>query len=467
MDQIGATTGSPSRAAVMVTALCWVVVVFDGYDLIVYGTVLPALLAEPGWGLTPAAAGLLGSLAFLGMLFGALLAGALCDRLGRRTTILGCVLWFSLFTGLCAIAVGPAALGAFRLLAGLGLGGLVPSANALGAEFVGARHRSVVATLMMSGVPIGGSAAAVIGIAVLPAHGWRPMFGIALLALVLVLPVCVWRLPESPAWLRSRGRVAEAERVERRFGLPGDPASSTPVTGPAVLTPVTGPAALTAEAALVSGPAALFRGQLLRPTVLFAAATLATLFAWYGLGTWLPALMRRAGFELGPALVFLLALNLGAVAGSLVSAWGGVRFGPVRTAVLACLAASVGLLVLIGSPGTAVSYAALVLAGVGTHGTQCLIIAAVASHYPATLRGSALGVALGVGRIGAVAAPQVGGLLLSAGFGVDANFLVFAVAAAVAGSILLLVRTDPPARRPKRRAPRVPGRAVPSAGRGC
>jgi MFS transporter, AAHS family, 2,5-dihydroxybenzoate transporter len=458
MDQIGATTTSPSRAAVMVTALCWVVVVFDGYDLIVYGTVLPALLAEPGWGLTPAAAGLLGSLAFLGMLFGALLAGALCDRLGRRTTILGCVLWFSLFTGLCAIAVGPAALGAFRLLAGLGLGGLVPSANALGAEFVGARHRSVVATLMMSGVPIGGSAAAVIGIAVLPAHGWRPMFGIALLALVLVLPVCVWRLPESPAWLRSRGRVAEAERVERRFGLPGEPASSTPVTGPA---------ALTAEAALVSGPAALFRGQLLRPTVLFAAATLATLFAWYGLGTWLPALMRRAGFELGPALVFLLALNLGAVAGSLVSAWGGVRFGPVRTAVLACLAASVGLLVLIGSPGTAVSYAALVLAGVGTHGTQCLIIAAVASHYPATLRGSALGVALGVGRIGAVAAPQVGGLLLSAGFGVDANFLVFAVAAAVAGSILLLVRTDPPARRPKRRAPRVPGRAAPSAGRGC
>jgi len=452
MDQIGTTTASPSRAAVAVTALCWVVVVFDGYDLIVYGTVLPALLAEPGWGLTPAAAGLLGSLAFVGMLFGALLAGALCDRFGRRTTILGCVLWFSVFTGLCAIAAGPAALGAFRLLAGLGLGGLVPSANALGAEFVGARHRSVVATLTMSGVPIGGSAAAVIGIAVLPAHGWRPMFGIALLALVLVLPVCVWRLPESPAWLRSRGRAAEAERVERRFGLPDELDEATPVTGPAA--PAIGPAVP------AIGPAVLFRGELLRPTVLFAAATLATLFAWYGLGTWLPALMRRAGFELGPALAFLLALNLGAVAGSVVSAWGGVRFGPVRTAVLACLAASIGLLVLIGSPGTAVSYAALVLAGVGTHGTQCLIIAAVASHYPAVLRGSALGVALGVGRIGAVAAPQVGGLLLGAGFGVDANFLVFAVAAAVAGSILLLVRTDPP----RRRAPRAPGRAAPWAG---
>src|SRR5882757_1728647 len=324
MDQIGTTTASPSRAAVVVTALCWVVVVFDGYDLIVYGTVLPALLAEPGWGLTPAAAGLLGSLAFVGMLFGALLAGALCDRFGRRTTILGCVLWFSVFTGLCAIAAGPAALGAFRLLAGLGLGGLVPSANALGAEFVGARHRSVVATLTMSGVPIGGSVAAVIGIAVLPAHGWRPMFGIALLALVLVLPVCVWRLPESPAWLRSRGRAAEAERVERRFGLPDELDEATPAIGPAA--PAIGPAVP------AIGPA--------------------TLFAWYGLGTWLPALMRRAGFELGPALAFLLALNLGAVAGSVVSAWGGVRFGPVRTAVLACLAASIGLLVLIGSPGT-------------------------------------------------------------------------------------------------------------------
>jgi AAHS family benzoate transporter-like MFS transporter len=123
------------------------------------------------------------------------------------------------------------------------------------------------------------------------------------------------------------------------------------------------------KAGLGTGPAALFQPPHLRATVLFAVSTLATLFTWYGLGTWLPQLMRTAGFELGPALAFLLALDLGAVAGSLLSAASGVRFGPVPTAVAACLAAAVGLLVLLTGPGTAVAYVALLLAGVGTHGT--------------------------------------------------------------------------------------------------
>ena len=413
------TVTSRHGAAATVTLLCWLLIVFDGYDLIVYGTVLPALLEEPGWGLDPGSAGLIGSLAFVGMLVGALLAGFLTDRLGRRRTILACTVVFSVCTAICGLAPGPVVFGLFRLLAGLGLGGLVPAASALGAEFVPARYRPVVATLMMSGIPIGGSIAALVGIGVLPAAGWRPMFGIALLALVLVVPVCLFRLPESPAWLRGRGRIAEAQIVEARYGVPPEPAIATPAA---------------------AGPGELFRGPYLRPTVLFAVATAATLFTWYGLGTWLPQLMRTAGFELGPALGFLLALNLGAVAGSVLAAAVAVRFGAAGTGVAACLLASAGLLVLLTGPGVAGSYLALVLAGIGTHGTQCLIIAMVAGRYPAAMRGTALGVALGVGRIGAVAAPQVGGLLLAAGLGVNANFLIFALAAAAAGAVLLMIR---------------------------
>src|SRR6476620_866665 len=132
-----------SRPAWLVTLLCWLIVVFDGYDLIVYGTTLPSLLKEKGWDLTPTSAGFIGSLAFAGMLLGALAAGLLSDRLGRRRPIL----W------------APVCFGAFRCLAGLGLGGLVPSANALTAEFVSRKHRSAISTMMMSGVPIGGSVA--------------------------------------------------------------------------------------------------------------------------------------------------------------------------------------------------------------------------------------------------------------------------------------------------------------------
>jgi AAHS family benzoate transporter-like MFS transporter len=431
---------SARRAASLVTALCWVIVVFDGYDLIVYGTVLPQLLVEPGWGLTKSGAGLLGSLAFAGMLIGAVLAGTVSDRIGRRNTILACTVWFSVFTALCAVAPNPETFGTFRLLAGLGLGGLAPSANALAAEYVGPRNRSVVSTLMMSGVPIGGSLAALTGIFVLPRFGWEAMFLVALLALVAVIPLCLKLLPESPVWLRTQGRHAEAERLERQFGLEPDAAAHVQ---PATRQPLR----------------SLLRPPFTRATVLFALATLATLFAWYGLGTWLPQLMRESGFDLGSSLTFLLALNLGAVAGSLVTAWGGTRIGPLRTAIFAAVAAAVGLLILLTHPASIVAYAALVFAGVGTHGTQCLIIAAVANHYPARLRGSALGFALGFGRIGAVLAPQVGGWLLAAGLGVDSNFLAFALAAAVAGGLLLAFP-----RAPQDQAPAYPDRLLETQG---
>ncbi|MDQ1058695.1 AAHS family benzoate transporter-like MFS transporter [Arthrobacter globiformis] len=394
----------PKQSA-MAVLVCWLLVVFDGYDLIVYGTVQSALINDTGWGLTKATAGTVGSMAFAGMMIGAVFAGRMADTWGRRKTIIGCAVLFSVFTILCAFAPNAYVFGTLRLLAGIGLGGLVPSANALVAELVPAKWRSTVATLMMSGVPIGGSLAALAGIPLIPAFGWPVMFLVAVLALAVVIPLGLRYLPET---------------------LP--PAG---VTRPA--------AGTTTPTTPRAGFGSLLRAPYLGVSVLYAVATLVTLFAWYGLGTWLPNLMQLAGYNLGSALTFALALNLGAVVGSVATAWAGTRFGPVPTAVAAAAVAALALLVLVAGPPVTVVYLMLVLAGVGTHGTQCLIIAAVASHYPAHLRGTALGWALGVGRIGAVAAPQAGGLLLAAGLGVSSNFLAFAGAAAVAALLLVAV----------------------------
>ncbi|MCX6500640.1 MAG: aromatic acid/H+ symport family MFS transporter [Arthrobacter sp.] len=387
-----------SAAAVLV---CWLLVVFDGYDLIVYGTVQSSLISETGWGLSKATAGTIGSMAFVGMMIGAIFAGRMADSWGRRRTILGCAVVFSLFTILCAFAPNAPVFGVLRLLAGIGLGGLVPSANALVAELVPAKWRSTIATLMMSGVPIGGSIAALVGIQLIPAFGWESMFLVAVLALLVVVPLGLKFLPETlaPAGAAGKGQ---------------------PTREPA-------------------GFSSLLRAPYLGISMLFAVATIATLFAWYGLGTWLPNLMQLAGYNLGSALTFALALNLGAVAGSVITAWAGTRFGPIPTAIAAAAVAAAALVVLVTGPPVSVVYLMLVLAGVGTHGTQCLIIAAVASHYPGHLRGTALGWALGTGRIGAVAAPQIGGLLLAAGLGVNSNFFAFAGAAAIAAVLLVAV----------------------------
>lgn len=388
----------------MAVIVCWLLVVFDGYDLIVYGTVQSSLLAEPGWGLNAASLGTVGSMAFIGMMIGALLAGRISDILGRRKTILACSITFSILTIACAFAPNAWVFGALRLFAGIGLGGLVPSANAMVAELVPAKWRSSIATLMMSGVPIGGSLAALLGIPLIPAFGWPAMFLVAAIALFVVVPLGFKYLPET---------------------LPSE-------TRPA-------PDTATQSGPTVTGFASLLRAPYLGISVLFALATLFTLFAWYGLGTWLPNLMERAGYDLGSALTFALSLNIGAVVGSIVTAWAGDRFGPVPAGAVAAALAGAALLVLVTSPPVWVVYGVLILAGVGTHGTQCLIIAAVANHYPNHMRGTALGWALGVGRFGAVAAPQFGGLLLAMGFGTDSNFIAFAVGAIMAGVLLLII----------------------------
>jgi len=406
------------RRALWVLALCWLIVVFDGYDLIVYGTTIPALLEEPGWGLTPGSAGTIGSLAFLGMLVGALSAGNLSDRLGRRGTIIGCVAWFTVFTAACGLAPNAETFGVLRFVAGIGLGGLVPSANALAAEFVTDRYRSVVATAMMSGVPLGGCLAAVVAIPTIPALGWEALYFYSGAGLLLVVAL-VALLPESPTWLRARSRTSDAEAIETRYSLtPAPEATVATATRPSL-------------------------GTLLRPpyvlaTVLFSTATIATLFAWYGLGTWLPKLTDDVRFDLGSdPLTYLLALNLGAVAGSVVTAYAATRVGPLRSAVASATCAALGLAFLLTYPSSvAAVYAALILAGVGTHGTACLIISAVASHYPPIVRGSALGISLGAGRIGAVVAPSAAGWLLDAGFGVGSNFVLFAAASAIAAVLL-------------------------------
>lgn len=431
---------APRRPAWLVVFLCWLIVVLDGYDLIVYGTTLPAIMKEPGWGLTASTAGFIGSLAFFGMMLGALGAGDIADRFGRRGTIIVASIWFSLFTALCWIAPNREIFGLFRFLGGVGLGGLVPSANALTAEFVKPKYRSAVSTFMMSGVPIGGVSAALIGLWVLPDHGWRPMYLIAALGIALAA-LCWFVLPESAVWLRHHGKHEQAREVEQVYGLESGefehhPANETPIEAAAEQT-----------SPRPSGLAALMGPKYRLATLVYALATIATLFAWYGLGTWLPKLMASDHrFDMGNPLNFLLALNIGAVLGSIITAWAGVRFGPLRSAVVAALLAAAGLAYLLTFPSSvAPIYAALILAGVGTHGTQCLIIAAVASHYPPELRGSALGSALGFGRLGAVLAPQVGGWLLAANLGVGSNFLAFSLAAALAAVLLVvtMVATKP------------------------
>ncbi|MEY9214840.1 aromatic acid/H+ symport family MFS transporter [Thermobifida halotolerans] len=409
-EEVGSRPKLSPRLAVV--AVCFAAIVFDGYDLIVYGAVVPALLEHPEWTLTPQQAGMIGSYALIGMFLGAVAVGAVTDRIGRRRTLIGCLVWFSVATLLVAVAPSPELLGALRFLAGLGFGGVVPTAITLTVEWAPERHRSFYNALMLTGFPVGGVLAAVLAVWLLPEYGFRVLFALGGVPLVTVVPLALRFLPESPGFATLRER-----RARQGGARPGTPPQEAP------------------RARITSGRA-------LAAIVLFALANFCSMLLVYGLNTWLPELMRGAGYALGPAMAFLLVLNFGAVVGGLVGSSVADRFGSRAATTGAFVVAAASILAL-GLPlPTAVLYLLVAIAGAATIGTQMMLFGYVALSFPTANRATALGHTTGVGRLGGVCGPLLGGYIVALQLGLGWNFGIFA-AIAVAAAMLTLVVPAP------------------------
>ncbi|RHW28415.1 MFS transporter [Nocardioides immobilis] len=412
----------PRRSPSFVVLICFVTIVFDGYDLVVYGSTIPSILEYQEWGVTPEEAGAIGSYALVGMLIGALSAGALTDIIGRRKIILVSVTWFSLAMGLSALSSSPEMLGIVRFLAGVGLGGVVPTAIALTVEYSPKSRRQLNNALMYSGYFVGGILTALAGLVLLPHVDFRVMYAIGALPLILVVPVA-WRyLPESPAFLVAKGRHAEAAALASQYGIDlnenGQSARSAPD-----------------EVDRLAGIRTLFSRPYLAATLLFPLASFCGLLLVYGLNTWLPSIMSSAGFELGRSLAFLLVLNAGGIIGTIFASRIADRIGVKPVAVGAFLSAAAAILLLSVNLTLALLLLCVAIAGAGT-GSQILVNGYVAVHYPDASRATALGWSLGIGRVGAILGPILGGLVAGSALGFQWNFYMFAAFAA-AGAILI------------------------------
>ncbi|WP_192980496.1 MFS transporter [Pseudomonas sp. EggHat1] len=405
-----------SRFHWMVMALCALLLIFDGYDLFIFGVVLPSIMQE--WNLTPLEAGALGSYALFGMMFGALGFGTLADRIGRKKGIAICFVLFSTATILNGFASSPTEFGIFRFIAGLGCGGLMPNAVALMNEYAPKRLRSTLVAVMFSGYSLGGMLAAGVGIYMLPRFGWESMFFAAAVPLLL-LPLILWKLPESVGFLVRQGRHEQARAVLAKVepGLRIDAADQLQMSdgkGQGV------------------GVFELFRdGRALRTLCLWLAFFCCLLMV-YALSSWLPKLMANSGYSLGSSLSFLLALNFGGMAGAILGGWLGDRFnlGKVMVAFFVAAAASISLLGF-NSP-TPVLYGLIFIAGATTIGTQILLYAGAAQFYGLSIRSTGLGWASGIGRNGAIVGPLLGGALMAINLPLQLNFIAFAVPGAIA-----------------------------------
>ncbi len=388
------------------TILAALAIIFDGFDIQILGFAIPSLIRE--WHVARAAFGPVLALGLAGMAIGSPLAGYFGDRFGRRTALIGCVTLFGLATIASSFVDGVAGLAVLRVLTGMGAGGALPNAAALSAEFAPLRRRHAAVLLTIVCVPLGGMAGGVIASQVLPALGWRVLYGIGG-AMPLAFAVVLWlALPESPRFLARhpeyRQRLTE---LLRRIGHAVDAASTYEDRNKVA-------ADSRAPICTLFGPA------LARDTVGLWIAYFFCLASIYVMFGWLPTLLTSQGISLATATTGLAVYNLGGVCGVLIwtvliSAFGSR--GPMLAGAVGT-AASALLVLLI--PFHANGNPMLLLAAIGLNGllanaVQTSMFALGAHVYPTAVRASGVAYASAIGRTGGVISSLFGAVLIQAG----------------------------------------------------
>jgi MFS transporter, putative metabolite:H+ symporter len=410
---------------------------FDAFDALSIAYVLPVIV--PMWKLAPGQIGTLISFGFLGQLIGALVGGLLAERFGRRPVIVVAVLWFGIFSLACGFAWSYQSLLVLRLLQGLGLGAEVPVAATYISELAKAGGRGRFVLLFELVFPLGLLAAAVLGRWIVPTLGWQYLFFVGGIPALFALAM-MRNLPESPRWLASRGRTAEAadaiafieKRVERATGKPL----------PAIA-PVSQPVA-TKRASWSD----LFGGIYLGRTLVIWVCWFAAYFANYGLATWLPTVYQSVfKLPLDQALTYGLAAPMAGLTTSLACALLIDTIGRRIWFAAAFAGAAVGFLTLwwIG-PTTAERVLVLTTLAYMCISTLSLALYLyTAELYPTRVRALGTGTATAWLRLASILGPQVVGFVIAGG-GLGNVFLVFGLVVLFASVTVALFATETKAR---------------------
>jgi AAHS family 4-hydroxybenzoate transporter-like MFS transporter len=389
-----------------VCGLCFLVVLLDGFDLTVAGVALPKI--ADFLHSKPSALGLALSAGQFGPVIGAFVLGTLADRWGRKWMLFISALIFGVFTAMTATITDVQHLALYRFLAGIGLGGAVPSAITLGSEYAPARSRATLITTIYAGVPAGALVGGLLAAWLIPHLGWRSLFVIGGCVPVIICLVMALFLPESLEFLARRGkdqmrirkivsRIApalgndgEAQFVSSGKKLPGVPVKH------------------------------LFtEGRGLTTIVWWAICILATYLVW-ALVSWAPTLLRNAGATVQQYSLAYAALMFGSILAAIFIGRLMDKANPFRVLqvgfVLAFFAMwAFGLVA--GSHSLAIIVAMSIGCGLFIFGAQGGAFAAAALAYPPAIRGTGTGWVYAVAKIGGVFAPAVGGLLLSLNWG--------------------------------------------------
>ena len=380
---------------------------FDSVDLGTMTFVLGSIKTE--FGLSSATTGLVASASFFGMVLGAAVAGLLADRFGRRPVFQWSMVLWGVASYLCSTAQSVDALIFYRVLLGIGMGMEFPIAQTLLSEFVPAASRGRLVALMDGFWPLGFITAGVVSYFVLPQFGWRSVF--ALLAIPAVFVLIVRRIvPESPRWLEHRGRLHQADSVLAQIEL--KVMKSKGLTSLPVPSMLAEPPAARAGSAFREIWSVAYRQRTIMVWLLWFFA----LLGFYGLTSWLGALMQQAGFAVTKSVLYTVLISLGGIPGFLCAAWLVERWGRKPTCIASLVGGGVMAYVYGQTALHADSVTLLIWTGLAMQfflfGMWAVLYTYTPELYGTGARATGSGFASAIGRVGSLIGPYVVGVVL-------------------------------------------------------
>jgi AAHS family 4-hydroxybenzoate transporter-like MFS transporter len=388
--------------------LCGLAALLDGLDLQSIGLAAPGIIATLH--VPPRSFGMVFSAALLGLMLGAFSLGSIADRLGRRRILIGALVIFGVFTFCTAYAKSFEMLLAFRFLAGIGLGGAMPSFISLGSEYAPRRLRVMLVGLLWAGFPLGGVLGGILGSYVIPTFGWQALFYVGGVLPVLLAIVLVSALPESIAFLVARGAASSeiAKLLERITGHQSPPGSSF---------------ILGEERAPGLKLRHLFTHGRSSGTVLLWITYFLIFLMLVTNTAWSPTLLHAGGMAVAQTAIAMAVFNAGSVIGTCLVGLLITRFDAYLSLALLFVASAVSFS-LIGHAApsfagiTALEGLTGLFLGAGSSG----LIAVTAIFYPTAARSTGVGWAMGMGRFGSFTGPLLVAMMVGAGWDITAVY---------------------------------------------
>ena len=414
-----------SRWQKKLIALCFIVVALDGMDIALMGFIAPSLKAA--WGVSNHQLGVVISAALIGLALGAMVAGPLADRYGRRLLIILSVFFFGLWTLATALAQNVEQMMLFRFLTGLGLGAAMPNVGTLVAEYAPERRRSFIITVVFCGFTFGAASGGFAASWLLPRYNWHAVMVLGGVLPLLVLPFLLRGLPESVRFLVSRRASAARIHAILECMLPGATRPDTRF--------------LFADVAPGGGGAVstvLSRHYLFGSLMLWGGYFMG-LFLVYLIGSWLPSLISTLGMSVTEAAIITAMYQAGGTLGSLFAGWLMDRFDANRALALIYFCGGIAIITLGFSPAhVGIMSSVAFCSGFCFNGANTGMNALSASYYPTHARATGSSWMHGVGRVGAILSAFVGAEMLSLGWSFSLIFLLLAIPALLTTLMLLL-----------------------------